>query len=191
MDMELLPQCTLFLSFYHWRHQSCTIHTRYHASNLRPLQIKAIFSKGYVRHDAKRAPKNRKYIYQRNPITLCNKRQRDPQSKAKEVSLRTGGQLYHLQSPHPPNPHFQPAIDPIDIVQLDPFPPASPRRFPPEQEQFLRHAEGVAVGEVVALDVGAQAGQRETADDGFVGLAGAVAPLVVVVEAPGSRRRDR
>ena len=92
---------------------------------------------------------------------------------------------HHLQRPNPPDPNLQLPLHALDIVQLDPFPPAPPRRLPPEQQQFLRHADGVAVGEVVALNVGAEAGEGERADDGFVGLAGAVAPAVVVVETSG------
>jgi hypothetical protein len=120
-------------------------------------------------------------------MTLCEKHQQDPNQNRRNQSPKEG-QTYHLQSPHPPDPHFQPALDTSYVLELNPFPPASPRRFPPEEKQFLRHAEGVAVREIVALDVGAQASQRETAYDSFVGLAGAVAPLVVVVEAPVSGR---
>lgn len=107
-----------------------------------------------------------------------------PPSRIEENRPRNEDKTYHLQSPHPPNPHFQPALDTSYVLELDPLPPTPPRRFPPEEKQLLRHAEGVAVREVVALDVGAQASQRETAYDGLVRLAGAVAPLVVVVEAP-------
>jgi hypothetical protein len=48
----------------------------------------------------------------------------------------------------------------------------------------LRHAYGVT-GHFRAADIGAETGERQTADDGFVGLVGAVTPLVVVVEAAG------
>ena len=49
----------------------------------------------------------------------------------------------------------------------------------------MRHADGVAVSEFAAADVGSEAGEGETADYGFVGFAGAVAPAVVVIEASG------
>ena len=92
---------------------------------------------------------------------------------------------YHLQRPDSPNPNLQLPLHAIHVLELDPFPPAPPGRFTPEEEEFLCHADGVAVGEIVAFDVCAQPGEGETADDGLVGFAGAVAPSVVVVEAAG------
>jgi hypothetical protein len=46
----------------------------------------------------------------------------------------------------------------------------------------LRHAYCV-VGEVVASDVRPESGESDAADDGFVGFASAMAPLIIVVEA--------
>ena len=66
-------------------------------------------------------------------------------------------------------------------MQLDALPPAAARGLAPEEEQLLRHADGGAAR--VAADVGAEAREGQAADYGFVGLAGAVAPAVVVVEA--------
>jgi hypothetical protein len=90
---------------------------------------------------------------------------------------------YHLQRPDSPDPHLQLALDAADIVELNALPPAAACGFPPEQEKLLRHPDGITVGRVVALDVGAQACERNAADDGLVGLAGTVTPEVVVVEA--------
>ncbi|KAK5188483.1 hypothetical protein LTR16_008293 [Cryomyces antarcticus] len=70
----------------------------------------------------------------------------------------------------------------LDIVQLYALPPTSPSRLPPEEQQLLRHTDGVRC-EVVAFDVGPQPGQRDATDDGFVRLACSVAPTVVMVEA--------
>lgn len=91
------------------------------------------------------------------------------------------GRSYHLQRPHPPNPHFQRTLDALNVLQLDAFPPTPPGRFPPKEQQLLRHADRVVVGHV-AFDVGSEPRESETADDGFVGLAGSMAPAVVVVE---------
>jgi hypothetical protein len=90
---------------------------------------------------------------------------------------------YHFKCPHSPYPHFQLALDASDVVELDTLPPASASGFPPEEEQLLGHSDSITVGEVVALDVGPQACECNTADDGLVGFAGAVTPAVVVVEA--------
>jgi len=90
---------------------------------------------------------------------------------------------YHLERPNPPNPNLQPSLHPLHILQIDTLPPTPSRRLPPEKQQFLRHADGVAVGDAfAAFDVGAEAGESEAADDGFLGLAGTVAPAVIVVE---------
>lgn len=88
----------------------------------------------------------------------------------------------HFQRPDPPNPDFKTPVDALDIVKVHAFPPAPAGRLAPEQQQLLRHAHGV-VARIVAADVAAQPGERETADDGLVRLAGTVAPLVVVIEA--------
>lgn len=90
----------------------------------------------------------------------------------------------HLQRPHPADPHLQlrAGLETLDTLELDTFPPAPASGLAPEKQKLLGHADGVAA-HLVALDVGAQAGEGEGADDGLVGLAGAMAPAVVVVEA--------
>jgi hypothetical protein len=93
------------------------------------------------------------------------------------------GRTYHFQCPDPPYPHLELAFDTSDIVKFDTFPPAAASGFPPEEEQLLRHSDGVAVSKVVTLNVRSQACKSNAANDGFVGLAGAVTPSVVVVEA--------
>lgn len=64
-------------------------------------------------------------------------------------------ETHHFQSPHPPNPNLQLPFHTLNAFKLNAFPPAPPRRFPPEQQQFLCHAYCVAVRQVVAFDVGA------------------------------------
>lgn len=62
---------------------------------------------------------------------------------------------YHLQSPHPPDPNLERPIHALHIVQLNPFPPTSPRRLPPEQQQLLRHSHRSGVRDpFAAFDVG-------------------------------------
>lgn len=93
----------------------------------------------------------------------------------------------HLQRPHPANPDLElgPSGQALDVLELDALPPAAAGRLAPEQQQLLRHADRV-VADLVAADVGAQPRQRQRADDRLVGLARAVAPVVVVVEAAGT-----
>lgn len=90
---------------------------------------------------------------------------------------------YHFKRPDSPNPDLQLALHALNIVKLNTFPPASPRRFAPEKQKFLRHSDGVAVSGRVATNVGAQASKRNGADDGLVGFGGAVTPGVSAVEA--------
>lgn len=92
----------------------------------------------------------------------------------------------HLQRPYPADPHLELPLDTFDALQLDAFPPATPCRFTPEEEQLLRHTDRVTVADtadLVAADVAAQPCQCEAANDRLVRLSGAVAPFVVVVEA--------
>lgn len=70
-----------------------------------------------------------------------------------------------------------------DVVKLDAFPPASTGRFPPEEQELLSHTNGIAVSKVVAFDVSPEACKSNTANHRLIGLAGAVAPMIVVVEA--------
>ena len=91
----------------------------------------------------------------------------------------------HLQRPYSPDPYLELALDSFDMVQLNPLPPASPRRFSPEQKKLLRHAHGTRA-HVVASDVAAQAGQGQAADDGLVWFSSSVTPSVVMVEPAGS-----
>jgi hypothetical protein len=90
---------------------------------------------------------------------------------------------YHLKRPDPSYPHLELAFYAPDIVKLNAFPPASTSRFPPEEQELLSHTDGIAVGKVVALDVGPEACKSNTADHSLVGLSSAVTPVVVVVEA--------
>lgn len=89
---------------------------------------------------------------------------------------------HHLQSPHSPYPNFQLSLHAVHVVELHTLPPAPARGFPPEEQQLLCHADGVAVRRL-ATDVGSQPGERDRADDGFIRFGGAVAPDVGVVEA--------
>lgn len=97
------------------------------------------------------------------------------------------GRAYHLKRPDPSYPDLELAFYTPDIVKLNTFPPASSSRFPPEQQELLSHANSVTVGNVVALDVGAQACKSNTANDSLVRLSSAMAPKVVVVETTGTR----
>lgn len=99
-----------------------------------------------------------------------------------KISPSTESNHAHLQRPHSADPDLELALDAFDIVQLDTLPPASSSGFPPEEEQLLRHADGV-VAHFVASNVAAQPSEGQTADDGLVRLASSVTPLVVVVEA--------
>lgn len=98
-----------------------------------------------------------------------------------EISPSTESNHAHLQCPHSADPDFKLALDAFDIVQLNTLPPASSSGFPPEEEQLLRHADGIAA-HFVASNVAAQPSEGQTADDGLVRLTSSVAPLVVVVE---------
>ena len=103
-----------------------------------------------------------------------------------------GTETHHLQRPNPPYPNLQLPFYAFDLVQLHAFPPTSPRRLPPKQEQLLRHTHRVVVRQrLAALDVSSQSRKGEAANDGFVGLAGAVAPTVLVVEATGCQHLDQ
>jgi len=90
----------------------------------------------------------------------------------------------HLQSPHSPNPNLELLAlwEPLDIVELDAFPPASTRRLAPEEQQLLGHPHRIAA-HVVAPDVRPQPRQRQAANDRLVGLSGTMSPSVVVIEA--------
>lgn len=88
----------------------------------------------------------------------------------------------HLEGPHSSNPHLKRSIDSLDILQVDAFPPAPPRRLAPEEKELLGHANGVVV-HVVAADIAAQSSQGKTAHDRFVGLTGTMTPAVVMIEA--------
>lgn len=144
---------------------------------------------GYIPCDALQETKKRKL---ENGKRKTKKKKRMPINskiasfpfffKKKKSSPSAESNHAHLQRPHAPDPHLELALDALNIVQLDALPPAAPGGFPPEQEQLLRHADGVAA-HFVAADVAAQPRQGQAADDGLVGLAGAVAPAIVVVEA--------
>lgn len=90
---------------------------------------------------------------------------------------------HHLQRPHASDPDLELALHALHVPEIHALPPAAPRRLPPEQEELLRHTDGVGVGGVAAPGVGAETGEGDGADDGFVRLAGPVTPAVVVVEA--------
>jgi hypothetical protein len=88
----------------------------------------------------------------------------------------------HLQRPHPSNPYLQLALNTLDVVQLDALPPASPRWLAPEQQQLLRHTHRIAT-HLVTADIAAEARKSQAADNSLIGLACAVSPLVLAVEA--------
>lgn len=89
----------------------------------------------------------------------------------------------HLKRPHPPDPHLELAFHPLDILQLNSLPPASPGRLAPEEQEFLSHAHCIIVPKVVTADVATKPCKCETADDSLSGLASTMTPLVLVVEA--------
>lgn len=90
---------------------------------------------------------------------------------------------YHLERPDSSYPHLELAFHTPDIVKLNTFPPASTGRFPPEEQELLSHTDGIAVGKVIAFDVGPEACKSNTANHSLVGLAGTVTPVIVVIEA--------
>ena len=111
-------------------------------------------------------------------------------------TIRVAGNSHHLQCPNTPNPNLQLSFHTLDIIQFDAFPPASPRRFPPEEKELLCHTDssGIAIREITVGTtgtrgplIGPQPGECDRADDSFVGFAGTVAPAVVVVESPKRR----
>lgn len=87
----------------------------------------------------------------------------------------------HLQRPYASDPNLELTLDAVDIVELNALPPASSRGLAPKQQELLRHTHRI-VAQVAAADVASQPGQRQATNDGLVGLAGSVAPAVVVVE---------
>lgn len=92
----------------------------------------------------------------------------------------------HLERPDAPDPYLELALDTLDIVEFDAFPPAPTGWFPPEEEELLCHVDDVGVVHgiaVAAARVGAQTSQGERADDGLAWLAGTVAPVILVVKA--------
>ena len=93
------------------------------------------------------------------------------------------GLTYHLERPDSSNPDLELAFYTPDVVKFNAFPPAAASWFPPEQQQLLSHADSVAVGQIVSFDIGPQARESDAADNGFIGFSGAVAPVVIVVEA--------
>ena len=90
---------------------------------------------------------------------------------------------YHLQCPDSPDPHLEFTFNTPDIVELYTLPPASSSRFPPEEEELLRHTYRVAVGQVVTFDVSSQACQCNATDDSLVRFSSSVSPLIIMVEA--------
>jgi hypothetical protein len=91
----------------------------------------------------------------------------------------------HLQSPNSPDPHLQRALHTLHVLQLDTLPPASSGGFPPEEKQFLGHGHGrIACGCFGgSMNVSAKTCERNAANDCLVGLASAVTPAIVTVEA--------
>ena len=90
-------------------------------------------------------------------------------------------ETYHLEGPDSADPNLECAVNAFDILKINAFPPASASGFAPEQQQLLRHTDGVGVG--VAANIGAQTSQSDTANDGLVRLSSTVTPGVVMVEA--------
>lgn len=90
----------------------------------------------------------------------------------------------HLQGPYPADPHLElrARLEALDTLELNALPPTPASRLTPEEQKLLGHADGVAA-HLVTLNIGAEAGEGEGANDGLVGLACAVAPAIVVVEA--------
>ena len=91
-------------------------------------------------------------------------------------------ETYHLQSPHASYPNFQLALHAFHVLEVDAFPPTSTGWFAPEKQKLLGHADGVVVGQFAAADVGAETRQSETANYGFLGFAGTMAPAVIVIK---------
>lgn len=92
----------------------------------------------------------------------------------------------HLQGPHTPDPDLELALNTLHIFKLNAFPPASSRRLPPEEKQFLRHTNGIAA-HFIASNIAAQACQCQTTNDRLVRLACSVTPCVVMIETAGDK----
>lgn len=94
---------------------------------------------------------------------------------------------YHLKRPDPPDPDLELSLNAFNVIQINTFPPAASGWLPPEQQQFLCHAYSVGIRSGITADVGTEAGKGDAADDSFLWFAGAVAPLIVVVETAARR----
>ena len=101
------------------------------------------------------------------------------------MSTPSSAQPYdaHLECPHPTDPDLELLpLQTLDVLQLDPFPPATARRLSPKQKELLRHAHRAAT-HLITADIGAQPGECQAANDGLVRFPGTMTPPVVVIEA--------
>lgn len=117
----------------------------------------------------------------RKTTTAVRSRSGKEDSLADSIRARESREPYHFQRPHTANPDLDRTFHALHILQLDPFPPAPPRRFPPEQEKLLRHPHGIGIGQIPS-DIRAELGQRQTANNRFVGLGGSMAPLILAIK---------
>lgn len=114
-------------------------------------------------------------------MTLCSviRRVRDVNDGSRK------SKSYHFKRPDPPNPHLKFTFHSLDVVQLNALPPTSSRWFPPEQEEFLGHSNGITVCKVVAFDVGTQPCECDTANDRFIWFSSSMTPPIIVIKPAG------
>jgi hypothetical protein len=67
------------------------------------------------------------------------------------------------------------------VVQINTFPPATARRFSPEEKELLSHANSIIIRKITS-NVSAKLGESQTADDCLVGFWSPVSPLVLAIE---------
>ena len=91
---------------------------------------------------------------------------------------------YHFESPDPPNPDLDLALNTLKPVEVHTLPPAAASRLSPEQQELLSHADSIVVGKITT-NVGAKLGQSQTADHRLVRLWGSVSPVIIAVESTG------
>lgn len=124
--------------------------------------------------DTKCRSKNIARIDHRSPITLWGEVSNQYEDNELYVP-------YHFQRPDSPNPDLDLAFHSFYIVQINPFPPATTGGFPPKEQEFLSHADGIVVRQITS-NVSAKLGEGKTADDRLVRLRGSVSPLILAIE---------
>lgn len=83
---------------------------------------------------------------------------------------------YHFKCPNTSDPNLELALNSLDALEIDTFPPATSCRFSPEEEEFLSHTDSVTARWIVSFDICTKFCQCDTAYDSLVWLTSSVAP---------------